>query len=515
MLLALAAGVRALAWQRTAVLFDDGPVFIYLAQAMAEGDWSAVVRHPYHPLYSLALWWMQGWVGDYEQAGALVSILSGATCVGLLFAFLREAFDSRSAVIGAGLLAIHPASVAFTSDVQSDGLYAVFFLGSAWLAWRALRDVSVGLAGVAGLLAGFAYLVRPEGLGVALAAIAGAGWLAITGAWGRRRAALWCASVALGAGLVAAPYVVAIHAETGVWTLTQKKSVAALAGFERAQPAAASAAQPSSGLHSDPVRPPQGADRGTPVPTSAERFAAAVPELASAALSGLRIELVSGLLVGLWLTRGRLSHRGLFIAAVIGLYAAVLFALGASAGYVSRRHVLPPLLLLFGYVALGLPEVASWVLRSVARLIPGWQIPRRQLSAVGWPAAVISVFVVATFFLPTALEARRVERVAERRAAEWLRGTADAPRVVASRRQRVAYYAGASHVPIPTGGYPPGELLRYLRERGALHLIIDDGSVERLTGLREPQELGMEALYRAEAGGRSAAVYSILPQSGS
>ena len=40
-LVALAAVVRLVAWQRTAALFDDGPVFIYIAQAMSEGDWSA------------------------------------------------------------------------------------------------------------------------------------------------------------------------------------------------------------------------------------------------------------------------------------------------------------------------------------------------------------------------------------------------------------------------------------------------------------------------------------------
>ena len=116
-LVALAAAVRLVAWQRTAALFDDGPVFIYIAQAMSEGDWSAALRHPYHPLYSLATWGMSFALGDLERSAVAVSITAGIASVGLLHAFVRDAFDARTAWIAAAILALHPFAIDFGSDL--------------------------------------------------------------------------------------------------------------------------------------------------------------------------------------------------------------------------------------------------------------------------------------------------------------------------------------------------------------------------------------------------------------
>ena len=46
-----AAVLRAVRWQVTAVMFNDGPVFLALAQALDRGDWAAALSHPFHPLY--------------------------------------------------------------------------------------------------------------------------------------------------------------------------------------------------------------------------------------------------------------------------------------------------------------------------------------------------------------------------------------------------------------------------------------------------------------------------------
>jgi hypothetical protein len=40
-----------LAWSRTAVLFNDGPIFLALADALRAGRVADVLAHPHHPLY--------------------------------------------------------------------------------------------------------------------------------------------------------------------------------------------------------------------------------------------------------------------------------------------------------------------------------------------------------------------------------------------------------------------------------------------------------------------------------
>ena len=112
-LVALAAVVRIVAWARSGAIFDDGPVFLYLAQALLDGDVGAVLRHPYHPGYpaAVAAVYASGVAPSLEVAGVAVSIAAGALAVALLFVFVRDTFDEGAAWIAAALLAWQLAAV--------------------------------------------------------------------------------------------------------------------------------------------------------------------------------------------------------------------------------------------------------------------------------------------------------------------------------------------------------------------------------------------------------------------
>ena len=47
--------IRCIAWQRTGVMFNDGPVFIGLARLISNGEWAAVLAHPFYPLYPMTV----------------------------------------------------------------------------------------------------------------------------------------------------------------------------------------------------------------------------------------------------------------------------------------------------------------------------------------------------------------------------------------------------------------------------------------------------------------------------
>ncbi|UCE86534.1 MAG: glycosyltransferase family 39 protein, partial [Deltaproteobacteria bacterium] len=114
--LAGAAVVRCIAALRTDAIFNDGPLFIALAQRFAAGEWRAALAHDYHPLYSLAIAFVEPLVSDWERAALLVSVTAGSAAVFCLYRFLDAAFDARVAWIGALLLAVHPYAVAYSSD---------------------------------------------------------------------------------------------------------------------------------------------------------------------------------------------------------------------------------------------------------------------------------------------------------------------------------------------------------------------------------------------------------------
>ncbi|MCZ6464458.1 MAG: glycosyltransferase family 39 protein, partial [Proteobacteria bacterium] len=370
-ILLAAAALRVVAWWRTAVLFDDGPIFLYIAEAIGEGDWSSALAHPYHPLYPLLTWLAKGVAGTLEGGAVLVSVVAGTASVAALWAFLRAAFDPRTALVGAALIAVHPNALAFSSDVQSDGLYVALFLGGVALLWRALDGARPELAGWAGLAAGLAYLTRPEGLGVVLVGSALAALRVGSGRWQLAFTARWLAALGLGVAIAIAPYVVALRVETGHWLITQKMSPAAGADDSvRAESPARVLPRPTAGARVRPERDLAGAS-------------SALRDLYRSTAAGFRFEYAGLLILGLWAARRgpRRRDRGLFLGFFVLLYGAVLFTLAFGAGYVSRRHTLPPLLPLLGYAALGTVLVGEWATAGLARL--GFAPARANRGGVG------------------------------------------------------------------------------------------------------------------------------------
>lgn len=496
---AVAAGVRTVAWLRTAALFDDGPAYLALAQAILEGDGSSVLRHPYHPLYPAAVAAVSLLGAGLETAAAAVSVASGAATVVAFTAWLDDAFDRRTAWVGGWLLALHPWAVSFSADVQSDGLYLALFAWSALFLYRGIGRGRWPETVAGGAFSGLAYLARPEGLGLALlGGVAALCWTPGVPRAGRVRLVAG-AGLVLAAAVPVALYVGALRLETGTFQLTQKKSVAGLAGL------AESAQLPTSSALAMPAALPRADDRFPPR-SPGERLTRAAGDLYRTSVSVFRFELLPFLVLGLAAARGRPGWRGLFVGGIAGTYFVVLAALVWSAGYVSRRHALPPLVPVFGYAASGLVLAADWASRRVRRTLEA------DVAAAPWAAVLAAVLLLALAWGPRDLAPRRMDRLAERRAAEWVRTSTLGPGAVAAGRPRVAYYAGRPFVPLPSS--PDEGMLAYLASRDVRAVIVDDDKIGDHAGLREARDAGLVLLHRAREAGHTASVYGIAPRSG-
>jgi hypothetical protein len=487
-LLLAAALLRASRWSNTALLFNDGPHFLALAESAAAGDFEALLRHPYHPLYPLAVAAVHELVPDWERAAVTVSVLSGTGAVAALFAFVRMTFGAREAWLAALLLALHPQAIEYCGDVQSEGLYLLLFTAGFAALFAAWQRGGPAWAAVAGACAGLAYLTRPEGIGIALLG----GLLALERTLRRRwsvpRAAGWLAALATLTLLIAGPYLLGLRAEHGEWRLTGKKSLVQMLGAAPPGGSAIAAEEPAAAAAPDVPA----ADASAPGGTNGLRHAAeALAEVVQTGVRALRYELLALVVIGIVLSRRRIGERGAFVLALLALYASVLFALRLNVGYVSARHALPPLLASFGHAAAAAPVVGGLVL-SWLRLDRG----ARQ----GRPLLVGSVVILALLG-PGALEKAfvpdRLDDLAERRAAEWLRGQGLPPAAVAVRRERIAYYADAPSVEIPAG--PTQDLSERLRGDGARYAIVRERDLRVWPQLGETTEV--ELLHRVEAAG--------------
>ncbi|MBW2713056.1 MAG: glycosyltransferase family 39 protein, partial [Deltaproteobacteria bacterium] len=236
LLLLLALTMRTLHWKMTAVMFNDGPTFIGIAQDFAEGKWAHGLAADFHPAYSFLIYLAHFLIPDWELAGATVSILAGTLSLACLYSFIRHAFGLRQAWIGGLIYAVQPYAVRFSGDVQSEALYLLFLLGAIALLWRALDEDRLGLAVLAGVSSGLAYLTRPEGLGVVVV-----GFILIAISLVRRKRTFassltWCGALLLSALFVMSPYLVALQKQEGSLTLTKKKSLVELAQLEKRKP---------------------------------------------------------------------------------------------------------------------------------------------------------------------------------------------------------------------------------------------------------------------------------------
>jgi hypothetical protein len=199
--------------------------------------------------------------------------------------------------------------------------------------------------------------------------------------------------------------------------------------------------------------------------------------------------------------------RAGFLGALVGLYGSVLFGLELTAGYVSMRHALPPLVPLLGYVALGVPTVGRIVLA----------LPRRALGR-GPPAPGVALAtglaIVLVASTTMAIRTQRPDRAAAREAAEWL-ATQHVTSLVAGSKQRDAYYARAHFARLPRSAAKGGvaDWVEELRERGVRYIILDEHAAREYPGLRGDGRAALDArlrvLQRVEARGRWAAVLEV------
>lgn len=446
----LAVAVRSLVSVQDTVLFADGPRFIGIARSLLAGDFGVLVRDDFHPLTSVLMaLGTQAFGLELETSGRVLSVLAGGAASVAVFLLARDQFGGKLAVVSSLLFAVHPRLVQASASVQSDGVYVMLALFSAVAAFRMLDRGSARSACSAGLLCGLAYLARPEGLAIGL--VAGL-WLLLDVlrrrlAW--RLAARNAGAFVLALGVVAGPYLATIYAYQGSWEISQKKSATTLLRVDR-----------------------QLLANDRPATERLERARSALAEETQAARRAMNAAFLGLLILGV--RRGRPERRTLYVATYVGLMAWLLFGLALTSGYTSGRHWLTSVALLLPFASRGLLGLAG----GIRGLLPDG--PWRPFVVPGVVAAL-----VAAFLGHAADSSEAPDKLARKQAGLWLREHR-APAVVASRRGRPAYYAGATRAVPLESGEDKQAALDAARAQGADYGVVDETWLagRKLEGLR-------------------------------
>ena len=488
-IMALAVRLFLVLWADRAIRWDE-PDYLTLARNLATGQGFTVAGYSelhYAPLFPLAARLFYRLLGSLEMASNAVYVLAGAALIWPFFALVRRLFGARGALAASLLVALCPAlnaSVLYWGTM-TEPLYLLCVFSGLWFAWVAAEKGRLLPAVAAGASFGLAYLTRPEG---SFYAIFGAAAL-VVGIFIRRQARtrkawLMLGGYVLAVFLVALPYLVYVHGQTGQWMVSGKLGVTydigrAVLARDPAEYDRVTASLDSTGREI--------------LWYSSERFERDLAaELAASPAQALRrvwdnfrllldawfsLTLFPTLLlvfVGVaWFAQPWNRRR-----AVAELYwaAALIPVLAAFLPFhMEIRFFAPALPIALAWVGRGALATGDWAAGTAQALLGGRRLAswlRRALVALP-TLAIALAFVVLTFMALG--EGRRSTDFGHRDAGLWLKRHAPEGSVVMARDLAIALYADLDWVPSPRAEMP--EFVQYARARGVDYVVVDEREV--------------------------------------
>jgi len=192
-------------------------------------------------------------------------------------------------------------------------------------------------------------------------------------------------------------------------------------------------------------------------------------QLLLAFISALHPYLLPFLLGGLLLRNRTRDRRGeLYLATVMVTYLLLLWLFLSTHHYISKRHLLPVILLILIWCSGGISEISQ----SLEKLRPSW--PSRYFT-------IFLLILTLGVMLPKDLKPIRAGHELRRQIGLWLRERGIKHPIIISREPRFAFYARGQGIPLTTYDY--GQIMRLARRTGAHYLIINTGDLGDRLGI--------------------------------
>ena len=495
LLVGLAFAVRlALVLFVERVVWGDEPFYLWLGRNWFEGrgfsftGYSDVHHTPGYPFLSAVFYLI---TGNLETASNICYVLFGTLLMLPLYGLARRIYGRTAGYIALLLAAVYPAltgTILFWGTMTEPPYYFFAYAAIfALLAGMERRRAWVVL--LAGLAAGAAYIVRPEG--VAYFAILLFYLLVIRLFEKRlftRRTALELLCLLVGFALIFMPYMAYVRLETGAWMVSEKAGVTFVTSWRLAYGDTVAFDQATWGLDStglevfffsresyhvsmvevilqDPVEFARLVYQNVLV-FLAQAFSPRMFPYFFLPLVGL------GLFGAVW-DRARAKRELLLVLSLLPVMAFLVF-------FIQERYIAALLPTLILWLAAGLVKLGEWVADTARLLFKPAQGSALRRWGTWLPALAIAALLLVA--LPRVMDktARGSFRFTHKTVGVWMKDALPTARdtVIMARYPAVAFYADAKWEPTPNAAWP--EVLRYARHVGADYFVLDGREVEKL-----------------------------------
>lgn len=495
LLVGLAFAVRlALVLFVERVVWGDEPFYLWLGRNWFEGrgfsftGYSDVHHTPGYPFLSAVFYLI---TGNMEAASNVCYVLFGTLLMLPLYGLARRIYGRTAGYIALLIVAVYPAltgTILFWGTMTEPPYY--FFAYAAIFALLAGMERRRAWAVLlAGLAAGAAYIVRPEG--VAYFAILLFYLLVIRLFEKRlftRRTALELLCLLVGFALIFLPYMTYVRLETGAWMVSEKAGVTFITSWRLAYGDTVAFDQATWGLDStglevfffsresyhvsmveiilqDPMEFARLVYQNI-ITFLAQAFSPRMFPYFLLPLAGL------GLFGAVW-DRARAKRELLLVLSLLPVMAFLVF-------FIQERYIAALLPTLILWLAAGLVKLGEWVADTARLLFKTTQGSALRRWGTWLPALAIAALLLVA--LPRVMDktARGSFRFTHKTVGVWMKDALPTARdtVIMARYPAVAFYADAEWEPTPNAAWP--EVLRYARHVGADYFVLDGREVEKL-----------------------------------
>jgi len=484
---------------RFAVSFDEVN-YLKLAASGSTKGFSNVLHPFWSPFFPLCVALFSKVIHNVELAGRVFSILCGVLIIIPIFLFTKFYFNQKVARYAVLLLAFFPSLAFINTAAMSESLYALLITSGMIVGWITLKKQSWFLGIAVGLLIGFAYLTRPEGIGFLIVFVGVSIFLSISMILKKKGVyrLLWIPLMAIvGFSFAAAPYLVYLHKATGEWTISAKRKslhegeVFALAErTESFQDVFRTLSEDNTQVPIDQIYHignflQAERQRGKPlVEISPSVFLKkyvknlyqilnyVIPQVLTTTIF---ILMILGLLGEAWSKERTL--RELYFLVCVGFFWFIVIPLF----HINERYFLPFLPICFMWVGNGLDTLIFWLSKTLKKSVH----LTRKISYDELAKGIVLFFILGAVFLPELGKVMIRDRwsddyfadpIEQRTAGLWLKEHTSSTPIIMSRNHTVDFYAEnyniAESVTIPQNDL--NRVLSYAKYRGVDYIVLNE-----------------------------------------